>query len=65
VVALPYARINRGAKLTKVMIDRGVVIPPALVVGENPDADARRFRRTDTGICLITQPMLDRLSAKS
>jgi glucose-1-phosphate adenylyltransferase len=35
------------------------------VVGEDPAAAARRFRRTDTGICLITQPMLDRLSAES
>jgi len=25
--------------------------------------DAKRFRRTDSGICLITQPMIDRLSA--
>jgi glucose-1-phosphate adenylyltransferase len=23
--------------------------------------DATRFRRTDKGICLITQPMVDRL----
>jgi glucose-1-phosphate adenylyltransferase len=62
VVALPYARINRGAKLSKVVIDRGVVIPPGLVVGEDPEDDARRFRRTDNGVCLITQAMLDRLA---
>jgi glucose-1-phosphate adenylyltransferase len=31
------------------------------VVGEDPDEDSRRFRRTDRGICLITQPMIDRL----
>jgi glucose-1-phosphate adenylyltransferase len=61
VVALPYARISRGAKLTKVVIDRGVVIPPGLVVGEDPEDDARRFRRTEAGVCLITQAMLDRV----
>jgi glucose-1-phosphate adenylyltransferase len=33
------------------------------VVGEDPGLDARRFRRTDAGVCLITQPMLDRLEA--
>ena len=33
-----------------------------LVVGEDPELDAKRFRRTASGICLITQPMIDRLS---
>jgi glucose-1-phosphate adenylyltransferase len=62
VVALPYVQISRGAQLKNVVIDRGVVIPPGLVVGEDPQDDARRFRRTDKGVCLITQPMLDKLS---
>jgi len=39
-----------------------VVIPPGLVVGEDPELDAKRFRRTARGICLITQPMIERLS---
>ena len=43
------------------MIDRGVQIPEGLVVGEDPELDAKRFRRTEKGICLITQPMIDRL----
>jgi glucose-1-phosphate adenylyltransferase len=43
------------------VIDRGVVIPEGLVVGEDPDEDARRFRRTKRGVCLITQSMIDRL----
>ena len=30
-----------------------------LVVGEDPDEDARWFRRTESGIVLITQRMLD------
>lgn len=61
VVAMPYAEINRNARLTNVVIDRGVVIPQGLVVGEDPELDARRFRRTDNGICLITQPMINKL----
>ena len=32
-----------------------------LVVGEDPLLDAQRFRRTDQGVCLITQPMIDQL----
>ncbi len=60
-VVLPEVVISRNAQLKRVVIDRGVVIPEGLVVGEDPEEDARRFRRTDKGICLITQPMIDRL----
>jgi glucose-1-phosphate adenylyltransferase len=61
-VILPYANIGRGARLTNVIIDRGVAIPDGLVVGEDPVHDALRFRRTEKGICLITQTMIDRLA---
>ena len=60
-VVLPYASIGRGAHLTNVVIDRGVRIPDGLIVGEDPVADAARFRRTSRGVCLITQPMIDAL----
>ena len=60
-VVLPYCRIGRGARLRKVVLDRGVVIPEKLVVGEDPQLDAQRFRRTANGVCLITQAMIDRL----
>ena len=53
--------VERSARLCNVIIDRGVKIPAGLVVGEDPELDAQRFRRTDNGICLITQPMIDRL----
>jgi glucose-1-phosphate adenylyltransferase len=39
------------------------MIPEGLVVGEDPALDGKRFRRTESGICLITQPMIDRLDA--
>ncbi len=60
-VVLPEVDIGRHARLTNVVIDRGVHIPPGLVVGEDPTDDARRFRRTPHGITLITQAMIDRL----
>jgi glucose-1-phosphate adenylyltransferase len=62
-VILPHVEIGRHARLANVVIDAGVKIPERLVVGEDPVEDARRFRRTDMGICLITQPMIDRLAA--
>jgi glucose-1-phosphate adenylyltransferase len=61
-VILPDVEIGRRARLNNVIIDRGVRIPSGLVVGEDPELDAVRFRRTDGGICLITQPMIDKLS---
>ena len=62
-VVLPKCVVNRGARLSKVVLDRGVVIPEGLVVGEDPVLDAQRFRRTEKGVCLITQAMIDRLEA--
>ena len=63
VVAMPYCDIGRNARLTNVVVDRGVRIPEGLVVGEDPEEDAKRFRRTDNGVCLITQKMIDALES--
>ncbi len=62
VVALPRCQIGRGARLTRVVLDRGVVIPPGMVVGEDPEEDSARFHRTQSGICLITPEMIERLA---
>jgi glucose-1-phosphate adenylyltransferase len=64
VVALPQVVVNRKAQLKNAVIDRGVVIPEGLVVGEDPEEDARWFRRTDNGIVLITQDMLNARAAR-
>jgi glucose-1-phosphate adenylyltransferase len=60
-VVLPYVDVGRHVRLTNVVIDRGVRIPDGLVVGEDAEVDAARFRRTAKGICLITQEMIDKL----
>ena len=62
-VVLPYVNVGRHARLKNVVIDRGVRIPEGLVVGEDPELDAKRFRTTAQGISLITQPMIDGLNA--
>ena len=62
-ILLPGVQIGRHARLSKVVIDRGCIIPQGMVIGEDPAEDARRFERTENGITLITQDMLDRLSA--
>ena len=60
-VVLPRVIIGRNASLKKVVIDSEVVIPEGLVVGEDPELDGKRFRRTESGVVLITKPMIDRL----
>lgn len=62
-VVLPYVNVGRHARLTRVVIDRGVNIPQGLVVGEDPQEDARWFRVSESGITLITQSMIDRRAA--
>jgi glucose-1-phosphate adenylyltransferase len=59
VVALPQVIVNRKAQLKNCVIDRGVIIPEGLVIGEDADEDAKWFRRSEGGIVLITQDMLD------
>ncbi len=63
-VVLPYVTVGRKAQLTNCVIDRGVSIPEGLIVGEDPVEDARWFRRSENGIVLITQDMLDQRSLK-
>jgi glucose-1-phosphate adenylyltransferase len=62
-VVLPYVNIGRSARLSNVVVDRGVQIPEGLVIGEDPELDAKRFRRTDKGIVLVTKSMIQKLSA--
>ena len=62
-VVLNNVVVNRNARLRKVVIDSDVVIPEGLVVGEDPDEDAKWFRVTERGITLITQDMLDARAA--
>jgi len=61
-VLMPYVQVGRGARLKNVVIDRGVQIPEGLVVGEDPEFDAKHFRTTESGITLITQAMIDGLN---
>ncbi|WP_285713215.1 glucose-1-phosphate adenylyltransferase [Erythrobacter oryzae] len=60
-VILPYCNIGRGARLSRVIIDSGVRIPEGLVIGEDPELDARRFRVSEKGVVLVTRDMMARL----
>ncbi len=61
-VVLPDADIGQHSRLRRAVIARGTRVPAGLVVGEDPEADAKRFYRTSKGVTLVSQRMLDRLS---
>lgn len=60
-VVLPYSKIGAGARLKNVIVERAVEIPAGLVIGDDPGLDAARFRRTEGGVTLVTQSMIDAL----
>ncbi len=59
---LPDNTVGTRARLTRCVVDSDCHIPPGMVVGEDPDDDARRFRRTESGVTLITRKMLDQIA---
>jgi glucose-1-phosphate adenylyltransferase len=61
-VVLPYVELGRRSRLSRAIVDRGVRIPDDLVIGEDPERDSACFRRTEGGVTLVTQPMIDRLA---
>ncbi len=63
-VVLPSCVVHRGCRLTKVLLDRGCQLPRNLIIGENPEVDARRFYRSEGGVVLVTREMLRKLSVE-
>jgi len=64
-VLLPGVQVERGARLTRVVVDRGCVIPEGMVIGEDAASDAARFHRSDSGITLVTKEMLAKLPVEA
>ncbi len=60
-VLLPQVTVRPSCRLQRVVIDRGCTIPEGLVIGEDPEEDAARFFRTDSGVVLVTRDALQRL----
>ena len=57
-VLLPGVQIGRNVRLNKTIIDRDCIIPDGMVIGEEPEEDAKRFYRTEGGVTLVTRDML-------
>ncbi len=59
-VLLPGVQVGRGARLTRVVVDRDCEIPDGMVIGEDAALDAVHFHRSENGITLVTREMLER-----
>ena len=63
-VVLPDVAIGERCRLTKVVVDKGCRIPDGTVIGEDPQADARRFYVSSSGVVVVTSlPSVRRISA--
>jgi len=63
-VILPDCDVGRKARLHKVVMAKNCRIPQGMVIGEDPEEDARRFYRSSGGVTLVTPDMLDKLAAE-
>ncbi|WP_018001404.1 sugar phosphate nucleotidyltransferase [Paracoccus sp. N5] len=61
-LAMPGAHVPASARLSAAIVAPGAHVPHGLVVGEDPDEDARWFRR-DGETVLVTPEMLQRRDA--
>lgn len=57
-VLAPRVVVGPGAYLNRCIVDSGVVIPSGMVIGVDANEDARHFRRSPTGITLVTRDMM-------
>jgi len=60
-VVLPEVEIGQGCRIKNVVIDRRCTLPEGLVIGEDPELDAKRFYRSPNGVVLVTRGMLKNL----
>jgi glucose-1-phosphate adenylyltransferase len=56
-VVLPDVNIGRHCRIKKVVIDKGVHIPPKTEIGYNREEDAKRFYVSESGVVLVTPEM--------
>lgn len=54
-VLFPEVDVGRGARLRRCIVDKGVRIPPGEVIGEDPDADRKRFTMSDGGVVVLSR----------
>lgn len=63
-IAMPGATVPESARLVDTIVAADTHVPCGLTTGEDPDEDARWFRRTSSGTVLITPAMIKRRAAE-
>jgi len=58
-VILPNVTVGEHARVRKAVIDKGCIIPPGMVIGEDPAEDRKRFEVSPGGVVLVTPEMLN------
>lgn len=56
-ILFPHVEVGEGARISRCILDRGVRIPPGMVIGASARADASRFRVHD-GVAVVTRAAL-------
>ena len=57
-VLLPSVTIGRRCKITRCILDENCVIPDGTQIGQDQEADQKRFYVTKHGVVLVTPDML-------
>jgi len=57
-VVMPNVSVGQHCRLRKVVIEKGCNIPDGTVIGEDPEADARKYYVTSGGVIVVTPEML-------
>ena len=57
-VLLPEVTVGQNVRIRRAVIDKGCEIPAGTIIGEDPEADARRFHVSPGGITLVIPEML-------
>ncbi|MGI9289918.1 MAG: glucose-1-phosphate adenylyltransferase, partial [Gammaproteobacteria bacterium] len=58
VVVLPHVRIGRNCRINRAIIDSGCEIPDGTVIGEDLEADRKKYSVTEKGVVLVCPHML-------
>ncbi|MDH4176044.1 MAG: glucose-1-phosphate adenylyltransferase [Thermoleophilia bacterium] len=52
-ILFPGVRVGSGARLSRCVIDKNVVVPPGFSIGLDPSGDSERFTVSDNGIVVV------------
>lgn len=55
-VIMENVKIGERSRIRRAIIDKGVVILPDTIIGDNPEHDRQRFPVTHDGVVVVTQP---------